>query len=461
MKSLNDIRKVYFLGIGGIGMSAIARYCLAKGMEVYGYDRTRTVLTEALESEGMKIHYSDSPELIPSGIELVIYTPAVPADHKELTYFREHHYTVIKRSEALGVLSAESKSIAIAGTHGKTTTSTLTAHVLKQGGMDISAFLGGIAVDYDSNYLTGRSEWMVLEADEYDRSFLRLSPYIAAILSMDPDHLDIYGDSNQVYKGYREFASKVRDGGYLLLKSDLIRYFSEQELSDFTARGITVKTFGYSDSDILIANIRVEQGKYVFDYLQSDGKSMAGIVLNLPGRHNVENATVAINIALRCGVSEENIRKALAEFRGIQRRFEKIIETRDFVYIDDYAHHPTELKAAIDAARTLYPGKKVTGIFQPHLYTRTRDFADGFAEALDRLDEIILMDIYPARELPIEGVNSEMIFEKLKNKNKKLVSKATLMDALKEIKTDVLLTLGAGDIDTFVPKIKEKWINGW
>ncbi|MBK9149816.1 MAG: UDP-N-acetylmuramate--L-alanine ligase [Saprospiraceae bacterium] len=461
MKSLNDIRKVYFLGIGGIGMSAIARYCLAKGMEVYGYDRTRTVLTEALESEGMKIHYTESPELIPSGIELVIYTPAVPADHKELIYFREHRYTVIKRSEALGMLSAESKSIAIAGTHGKTTTSTLTAHVLKQGGIDISAFLGGIAVDYHSNYLTGRSEWMVLEADEYDRSFLRLSPYFAAILSMDPDHLDIYGDSNQVYEGYREFASKVRDGGYLLLKSDLIRYFSEQELADLTARGITVKTFGYSDADILIADIRVEQGKYVFDYLQSDGKSLAGVVLNLPGRHNVENATVAINIALRCGVSEENIRKALAEFRGIQRRFEKIIEAPDFVYIDDYAHHPTELKAAIDAARTLYPGKKVTGIFQPHLYTRTRDFADGFAKALNRLDEIILMDIYPARELPIEGVNSEMIFEKLKNKNKKLVSKATLMDALKEIKTDVLLTLGAGDIDTFVPKIKEKWTNGW
>jgi UDP-N-acetylmuramate--alanine ligase len=458
MKHPEQIRKVYFIGIGGIGMSAIARYFNTQGREVHGYDRTRTVLTDKLEAEGMTIHFEDNIRFIPEGVDLVIYTPAVPQDHRELNYFRKHGYEVVKRSEALGLLSAGCRSVAIAGTHGKTTTSCMTAHLLREGGIDVSAFLGGIAADYDSNFLTGKSDWMVLEADEYDRSFLMLSPYYAAILSMDPDHLDIYGDDKSVSEGYRSFGAKVRDEGMLLLRNDLIAGFSGWELRDLKDRDVEVLTFGGADADIIIRNVHVENGKFVFDYCGL-GHDYKAVQLNLPGRHNVENAAVAITMALKCGVKEDDIRRALSEFKGIQRRFEKIYDDGDVVFIDDYAHHPTELRAAIDAARTLYPGKKITGIFQPHLYSRTRDFADGFVEELDKLDEIVLMDIYPAREQPIEGVGSEMIFERLKNKNKFLVSKAGLMEIIDGLKPEVLMTLGAGDIDTFVPLIKEKLIH--
>ncbi|MBK9256956.1 MAG: UDP-N-acetylmuramate--L-alanine ligase [Saprospiraceae bacterium] len=459
MSTLASIRNVYFIGIGGIGMSAIARYFLANGRNVFGYDRTRTVLTEKLELEGMMIHYTDDVSQIPEEIELVIYTPAVPQDHKELNYFLDNGFEVIKRSEALGWISRDKKSIAIAGTHGKTTTSTLTAHVLKQGGIDVSAFLGGIAVDYDSNFLIGKSEWVVLEADEYDRSFLRLTPYFAAILSMDPDHLDIYGDSDTMKEGYLEFAGKVAEGGVMLIREDLKKYFKEAQLKQFEKNGVTFLTFGYENADIKLSGIRVNDGKFVFDYTFRD-HDWKGIHINLPGRHNAENALVAITFGILCGLTESKIRQALSGFKGIQRRFERVFESEDVVYIDDYAHHPTELKAAIEAAGALYPDRKLTGIFQPHLYSRTRDFADGFAEELDKLDEIILMDIYPARELPIVGVDSNLIFDKLKNINKILVTKDTLMKALESRRPEVLLTLGAGDIDTFVPLIKEKLANG-
>ncbi len=451
---LDDVNHVYFIGIGGIGMSAIARYFVAQGKRVTGYDKTQTVLTDHLVAEGMNIHFQDELSFIPSDIDLIIYTPAIPKDHKGYNHLLTSGIPMMKRSEALGLISNGKISVGIAGTHGKTTTSAMTTHVLKVGGIDLSAFLGGITADYKSNFLIGKSEVVVLEADEYDRSFLRLSPFIASISSMDADHLDIYGDSKVMVDGFKAYAAKIRDNGFLIIKEGLLDQFSINELMALTNRGISVFEFGTGDVQIQITNIRIEQGKYVFDYV-GIGHVIKDIVMSMPGKHNIENASVAITVGILNGVTHENIKKALVEFKGIQRRFERIIDTKDLVFIDDYAHHPSELKVAIDAARTLYPNRKLTGIFQPHLYSRTRDFVDGFAEELDKLDEVILMDIYPARELPIEGVTSERIFERMKNQNKRLVTKETLMDVLKSYQPEILMTLGAGDIDTFVPKIKE------
>jgi len=361
---------------------------------------------------------------------------------------------MLKRSEALGLISNDKISVGIAGTHGKTTTSAMTTHVLKVGGIDVSAFLGGIAVDYNSNFLIGKSDVVVLEADEYDRSFLRLNPFIASISSMDADHLDIYGDSKVMIEGFKSYAAKIRDNGFLIIKEGLLDQFKINELMELTKRGVSVLEYGTGNVQIKMTRIRIDQGKYVFDY-QGVGQEIKDIVMSMPGKHNLENACVAITVGLLNKVAPDDIKKALAGFKGIQRRFERIIDREDLVFIDDYAHHPSELKVAIDAARTLFPGRKLTGIFQPHLYSRTRDFVDGFASELDKLDEIILMDIYPARELPIEGVTSESIFNRMKNPNKKLVTKETLMDTLKAYNLEILMTLGAGDIDTFVPKIKE------
>lgn len=451
---LNEVSHVYFIGIGGIGMSAIARYFIAQGKKVSGYDKTETVLTQRLRDEGMHIHYQDEIALIPSDIDLIIYTPAIPKDHKGYNHLLNAGIPMMKRSEALGLISNDKISVGIAGTHGKTTTSAMTTHVLKVGGIDVSAFLGGITVDYNSNFLIGKSEVVVLEADEYDRSFLRLNPFIASISSMDADHLDIYGDSKVMIEGFKAYAAKIRDNGFLIIKEGLLDQFTIKELMDLTKRGISVLEYGTDKVQLKMHNIRIEQGKYVFDY-QGVGQEIRDIVMSMPGRHNLENACVAITVGLLNKVTPDDIKKALAGFKGIQRRFERIIDREDLVFIDDYAHHPSELKVAIDAARTLFPERKLTGIFQPHLYSRTRDFVDGFAAELDKLDEIILMDIYPARELPIEGVTSESIFNRMKNPNKKMVTKETLMDTLKEYKPEILMTLGAGDIDTFVPKIKE------
>ena len=452
---LDDVKRVYFIGIGGIGMSAIARYFAAQGKEVSGYDKTKTTLTEILQNEGMKIHYDDTLEAIPANIDLIIYTPAIPKDHMGFNILMQSGKPMIKRSEALGWISNEKKSIGVAGTHGKTTTSSLITHVLKVGGIDVSAFLGGITLDYNSNFVIGKSDVVVLEADEYDRSFLRLSPFIATISSMDPDHLDIYGDaSSMITSGYKAYVARIRDNGYLIVKEGLLDVFTVSELLELYNRGISVYEYGNKKGQIQISDIRVENGRYVFDY-NGLGKDLKSIVLNMPGSHNVENACVAVSVGILNDVAEADIRKALSGFKGILRRFERVVENDKVVYVDDYAHHPSELRVAIDAARTLYPGRKLTGIFQPHLYSRTRDFVDGFAEELDKLDEAILMDIYPARELPIEGVTSEIIFKKMKNRNKKMVTKESLMSVLQDCEKGVWLTLGAGDIDTFVPKIKE------
>ncbi|MFZ1751344.1 MAG: UDP-N-acetylmuramate--L-alanine ligase [Saprospiraceae bacterium] len=452
--TIKEAQHIYFIGIGGIGMSAIARYFVAQGKKVSGYDKTQTSLTSQLSAEGIDIHFEDHVSSIPNDIDMVIFTPAIPHDHVGYNHLLKSGIMMIKRSEALGLISNEMKSIGIAGTHGKTTTSSMVTHVLKVGGIDVSAFLGGITIDYQSNCIIGKSDVVVLEADEYDRSFLRLSPYIASISSMDPDHLDIYGDHDGMKEGFKSYADKVRDGGHLIIREGLLDDFRLSELGTLVRRGITIYEYGDEKGQILFQNITVKDGRYVFDY-QGLGKEWKEIVLNLPGSHNVENACVAVTIGILCGVVEDKIREALAGFKGIQRRFERIIETKDVVYIDDYAHHPGELKVAIDAARTLYPVQKITGIFQPHLYSRTRDFAAEFADELSKLDEVILMDIYPARELPMDGVDARLIFDMISQKNKYLVDKESLMPLIHQKDFEVLLTLGAGDIDTFVQKIKE------
>ncbi len=442
-----SIKRLYFLGIGGIGMSAIARYFNGLGKEVYGYDRTSTELTRKLESEGMIIHYEEDIAQIPEGIDLVVLTPAVPKAHQELNWFIENDYIIKKRAEVLGIISRNRKTVAVAGTHGKTTTSSIVAHMLRVGGVDCSAFLGGIATNFNSNFVEGKSDWVVVEADEYDRSFLQLSPDIALILSMDADHLDIYGDESSIHEsGFKAFAKKLKPGGELLVFEQFAEHFEDE----------AIISFGIEKGDFQALNIRVVNGYFVFDVNTPKGELKA-LKFGLPGRHNVLNALSAIAVAQKLGLKEVDIRKALLEFAGIKRRFEFLVRRKNCVYIDDYAHHPTELYAAINAAKELYPTKKITGVFQPHLYSRTRDFVDGFAKALDGLDEVILMDIYPARELPIEGVTSELIFKKMTSNNKVLVTKDNLMEHIEGREFEVLMTLGAGDIDLFRNPIKEQF----
>ena len=465
--NFSEIKKVYFLGIGGIGMSAIARYFNSRGKEIFGYDKTETTLTKKLVNEGMTIHYEEDLSKIPDGVDLVVWTPAVPKDHKELRYFLSTNIPVRKRAEMLGVISRNNRTVAIAGTHGKTTTSSLVTHLLRTGGVDCTAFLGGIARNYESNYVEGKSDWVVVEADEYDRSFLHLSPKVATIMSMDPDHLDIYGDLEKMHEsGFKAFVQKVDINGCIYVKNTLAQFFENQK----------VETFGVNEGRIRAENVRVEDGWFVFDFVApvagicweafpdvkigSVGNRSHGeirwkdIKTAMPGRHNVENAVAASAIALQLGVKEDAIREALATFKGIKRRFEFIHRNDKTVFIDDYAHHPTEIRAAISAARELYPGKKLSGIFQPHLFSRTRDFQDGFAEELDKLDEIFLLDIYPARELPIHGVTSDIIFNKMKNKNKYRATLKNIVNLIKNINVEVLMAIGAGNIDTVVEPIK-------
>lgn len=443
---LKDIDKIYFVGIGGIGMSALARYFHRLGAEVHGYDKTETALTKKLVEEGMHIHYEEDLDQIPAGIDLVVYTPAVPASHRELQYFREQQLPVKKRAEVLGIISRSRQTVAIAGTHGKTTTSSMLTYLLRTGGIDCTAFLGGIARNFDSNFVSGAGPWVVVEADEYDRSFLHLNPDIAVILSMEPDHLDIYGDEESILEtGFMAFAEKRKAGGRLLVNHRILPHFQGKEM---------VQDYGLGKGAYRAEKIRVEEGFFVFDFHSPEG-GIEALRLAMPGRHNVENATAAVAVALNIGVSEEAIREGLATFRGIKRRFEIVYRDAQRVFIDDYAHHPSELRAAIDAARELFPGRRVTGIFQPHLYSRTRDFAGGFAEALDQLDEVLLLDIYPAREAPIAGVSSEMIYDRMTSPKRSLVAKADLPGVLEGRNIEVLLTLGAGDIDTLVQPIAQ------
>lgn len=454
---LDTVENVYFLGIGGIGMSAIARYFHAHGKHVMGYDRTATPLTTELQLEGIPVHFDDLVAEIPQLIKssplektLVVYTPAVPKDSVELHWFQSNGFTIKKRSEVLGMITENTRTIAIGGTHGKTTTSSLVAHLLKHSGKGCNAFLGGITSNYDTNLLLDKNaEWTVVEADEFDRSFLTLTPEISAITSMDADHLDIYGSAEYVRESFHLFANRLRANGTLYYKARLPLQ-TEQLRSDIQVVSYTIE----NTADFRSRDVRVSNGAYQFTF-QSPEAKWENWTLGLPGRHNVENATLAAAIALQVGLSPEQIEAGLASFKGVKRRFETIIKRDDLVYIDDYAHHPTELSASINSARELYPGLPLTGVFQPHLFTRTRDFADDFAQSLELLDEIILLPIYPARELPIEGIDSQMLLDKISKSSKKLVEKGELLSVLKSHPPKVLLTLGAGDIDTLVDPLKQ------
>ncbi len=446
---LSDVERVYFIGIGGIGMSAVARYFLNRGVWVGGYDRTATELTRTLEGEGMEIHYSAKPDQLPENGDdlLVVYTPAIPKDFPELVKVQESGYAVMKRSEVLGLISRGMRCVGIAGTHGKTTTTTITTYLMVTAGLDPTAFLGGIARDFDGNYVHGESDWMVVEADEYDRSFLRLNPEIAVILSTDPDHLDIYGDHGQMLEtGFRAFARRLNQSGQLIVRYDVAEHFTDLE-------DIMVTTFGIGTGDFCAQNIRVEEGAFHFDLREPDGHLILNLRTALPGRHNVENAVAACAVTRLAGGHEDDIRQGLANFHGIARRFETVLKNGDLVIIDDYAHHPTELQAAISAARELYPNRTIRGVFQPHLFSRTQDFAAGFARALDLLDEAIIIPIYPAREEPIQGVTSQLVYGMMKNEKRRLLSNNQMLEATAELKDGVLLLLGAGDIDALVNRV--------
>lgn len=449
--NFDDIKRIYFIGIGGIGMSALARYFRLHGAEVHGYDRAETDLTRALSAEGMHVHYDDDVNKIPQGVDLVVFTPAVPKEHAELNWFLERQYPVKKRAEVLGIISRAKRCVAIAGTHGKTTTSTMAAHLLRACGVDVTAFVGGISGNLGSNFVEGHSDWIVVEADEYDRSFLHLNPDVAVLNSMDADHLDIYGSEEAVVETYKQFARQIKPGGQLIYKVGLPL---EDVAAELRASGRSVATFGIETGDFSAKNLRVEQGQTRFD-LKSSQINLEDLRLNYPGNHNVLNATAAMAATLAAGGEAAPIAAALADFKGVKRRFETIVKTDKVVYVDDYAHHPAELEAAIQAARSLYPGKRLTGIFQPHLFTRTRDFAEAFAAALDQLDECLLLPIYPARELPIEGITSEMLLSKMTLKNKQLVPKEALLLAIEKSRPELLLTMGAGDIDTFIIPIQQ------
>ena len=454
MLNFTDIKQVYFLGIGGIGMSALARYFASRGIAVSGYDRTSTELTLQLEKEGIAVHYDDNPAKLPSDLNiadsLIVYTPAVPASHQELNVLIDRGFGIHKRSEVLGIICNSRRTIAVAGTHGKTSVSTMTAHILKSSTIGCAAFMGGISKNYKTNLLlddTG-SEWIVAEADEFDRSFLQLKPELAVITSMDADHLDIYGSHEKVIESFNLFAGQIKAGGALVLKKGL-------SVNDEIA-GIRKFTYSITENaDFCAKNIELKDGFYQFD-LKTPTFRIEKLVLNYPGLLNVENSVAASALAILAGVSPEEIRQALATYSGVKRRFDIQLNNGTFVLIDDYAHHPEELRATIQSVRDVYKGRTLTGVFQPHLYSRTKDFAAGFAKSLDLLDEVVLLDIYPARELPMEGVTSDLIFKQINNTNKILCAKSDLKELAGSFKPGIVLMMGAGDIDTLVEEVKEQ-----
>lgn len=451
------LNTVYFLGVGGIGMSALARYFLAQGCKVYGYDKTKTELTEQLEQEGVQIHYQEEVSFLNTIVSssdhcLICYTPAIPKDNKEFQYLQSNNFKLYKRSQVLGLISQNYFTIAIAGTHGKTTTSSIVAHIINESFGNCIAFLGGISLNFNSNLLLCENpKYLVVEADEYDRSFLTLDPNIALITSLDADHLDIYGDGDEMQNAYKAFVNKIKSGGSLITKNRYKKEFENRE-------DISISSYSVSEkADTFAKSLSVNNGAYFMDVESKN--SIADIELGLPGIHNVENAIGAYAIAEKLGIDTSKIKSSLSSYKGVKRRFEYHIKTNDIVYIDDYAHHPSELEVCIKSVRELYPTKKITGIFQPHLYSRTRDFVDGFAKSLSLLNELLLMDIYPARELPIEGISSQLILDKVTLTQKQLVTKDNLLDTVKNSKPELLLTLGAGDIDVFIKPIKELLLN--
>lgn len=445
--SLNSLNKIYFIGIGGIGMSALARYFKSRGAVVSGYDKTTTPLTRDLEALGIDIHYTDDVTAIPKDVDVVIYTPAIPANHQELVYYKEHNYTVAKRSDVLRWITANSFNICVAGTHGKTTITTMIAHLLRDSDYGCNAFLGGISANYQTNFWSNPNNVVVVEADEYDRSFLKLLPDIAVITAMDPDHLDIYGTAEAMEDAFVQFSQKVKDNGCIVAKYGMKR---GDEL-----KAATVYTYSLDnrDADVYANNIRVENGSYKYDIIHKKWQ-LKDIVLHMGGLHNIENSIAAIAVARHIGISDEKIKNAIASFNGVKRRFEYIVKNNKHILIDDYAHHPQELRALITGVRSLFGHQRCTVIFQPHLFSRTKDFAKEFAESLSLADEVILLPIYPARELPMPGVTSELIFHQMTINNKRILSKEMMLQVVATERPDLLVMCGAGDIDALVQPVK-------
>lgn len=449
----NDIKAVYFVGIGGIGMSAIARYFLHKGIVVGGYDKTPSELTERLVEEGASVHYEENLDLIPQACKdaahtLVVYTPAIPKEHLELCFFQNNGFEVEKRAQVLGTLSRAGKALCVAGTHGKTTTSTMAAHLMHQSHIDCNAFLGGISKNYGTNYILSDSNYIVIEADEFDRSFHWLTPFATVITATDADHLDIYGTKEAYLESFRKYSSLIQPGGYLILHEGL-------EMQPNVQEGVTTYTYNRNSGDFHAENIAIGNGEIFFDLVSPFG-NITGIQLGVPVSINIENGIAAMALAQIAGLSDEEIREGMRTFGGVDRRFDFKIKNERIAFLSDYAHHPQEIEQSIRSVRELYQDRKITAIFQPHLYTRTRDFYMDFANSLSLLDEVILVDIYPARELPIPGVSSQLIYDNLRDGiEKRMCHKEEILDIVRENDFQVLITLGAGDIDNYVPEITQ------
>ena len=448
---LNDIKAVYFVGAGGIGMSAIARYFIKKGLVVAGYDKTPSDLTKHLENEGMLIHYNESVDEIPHVCKkkescLVIYTPAIPADHQELKYFRENGFEIQKRAQVLGTLTKSHKGLCVAGTHGKTTTSTMCAHIMHQSQLDCNAFLGGISKNYGTNYILSDSDYVVIEADEFDRSFHWLRPWMSVITSTDPDHLDIYGTKEAYLESFRHYTELIQPGGALIIHRDL-------EMKQNVQEGVRIYDYSLNEGDFHAENIRIDNGEITFDFI-SPIESVKNVQLGQPVPINIENGIAAMAMAQLNGCTADELKYGMQTYGGVDRRFDFKIKTDKLVFLSDYAHHPKEIYQSAKSIRELYKNKHITAIFQPHLYTRTRDFYKDFADALSQLDEVILTEIYPARELPIEGVTSQLIYDNLKpGVKKEMIQKADVLNYIKDHDFEVLIVLGAGDLDNQVPQM--------
>ena len=446
-----NLKAIYFVGAGGIGMSAIARYYLNRGLVVAGYDKTPSELTRQLEHEGMLIHYEESVDKIPQACRqpqscLVIYTPAIPADHQELVYFREHGFEIQKRAQVLGLLTREHRGLCVAGTHGKTTTSTMCAHIMHQSNLDCNAFLGGISKNYGTNYILSDSDYVVIEADEFDRSFHWLTPLMTVITSTDPDHLDIYGTKEAYLESFRHYTTLIQPGGALIIHRGL-------EMQEDLPQGVRRYDYALHEGDFHAENIRIENGGITFDFV-SPIESVPNIELGQPIPINIENGIAAMAMAQLNGCTPEDLRYGMKTYGGVDRRFDFKIKTDRLVFLSDYAHHPKEIYQSARSIRELYKGRHITAIFQPHLYTRTRDFYRDFADALSQLDEVVLTEIYPAREQPIEGVTSQLIYDNLKpGVDKKMINKADVLDFVRDHSFDVLIVLGAGDLDNQVPQM--------
>ena len=451
---LKDIKSVYFVGAGGIGMSAIARYFLHIGVVVAGYDKTPSALTKELEKEGMDIHYEENVALIPAACKdasstLVIYTPAIPQEHQELVYFHENGFTIEKRAQVLGTLTRSHKGLCVAGTHGKTTTSTMCAHIMHQSHVDCNAFLGGISKNYGTNYiLSDKSDYVVIEADEFDRSFHWLRPWMSVITATDPDHLDIYGTKEAYLESFRHYTELIQPGGALIIHKNL-------EMKQHVQDGVKIYEYSLNEGDFHAENIKIDNGEITFDFI-SPVESISNVELGQPVPINIENAVAAMAMAQLNGCTAEEIKEGIKTYEGVERRFDYKIKDDKYVFLSDYAHHPKEIYQSAKSIRELYKNRKITAIFQPHLYTRTRDFYKDFADSLSILDEVILCDIYPAREAPIPGVTSELIYKNLKpGVEKSMIHKEDVLDLVKKRDFDVLIVLGAGDLDNLVPQMAE------